>query len=67
MYRVIKHFTDLQDGGFAYNVGDLFPRKGFEASAERIEELASHSNRQRTPLIEKVKEEKVEKKKGAKK
>ena len=27
-YRVIRFFTDLQDNGFAYNVGDKFPRDG---------------------------------------
>lgn len=33
-YRVIKYFTDLQDNGYAYKVGDLFPHKGFKVSED---------------------------------
>ena len=54
MYRVIVKFTDLQDDGRAYNVGDIFPRVGFEVSDDRIAELASDKNRRGIPLIEKV-------------
>jgi hypothetical protein len=54
MYKVIEYFTDLQDGGFAYKVGDVFPRKGKDVTDERINELASDKNRRRKPLIEKV-------------
>ena len=53
-YRVIKSFTDLQDDGYAYNVGDTFPREGTEVSDKRIAQLASAANRQGVPLIEKV-------------
>lgn len=49
---VIKKFTDLQDGNHVYNVGDVYPRKGYTPSEERIAELASDKNRQGTPLIE---------------
>ena len=52
MFRVIKHFTDMQDGNFAYNVGDEFPRKGMSVLPSRIKELASDKNRQGCPLIE---------------
>lgn len=52
MYRVIRYFTDLQDNDHPYNVGDVFPRQGVEVSTERIAELASFANRQKTPLIE---------------
>ena len=64
MFRVIKHFTDMQDGNFAYNVGDEFPRKGMSVLPSRIKELASDKNRQGCPLIEEIPdvEEKPEKK-----
>ena len=68
MFRVIKHFTDMQDGNFAYNVGDEFPRKGMSVLPSRIKELASDKNRQGCPLIEEIPEveETPKKKKSAK-
>lgn len=51
-YRVIKKFTDLQDGNHVYNVGDVYPREGYTPSEKRIAELASDKNRQGVPLIE---------------
>lgn len=57
MYKVIKYFTDLQDNNFVYNVGDTYPRKGFEVLPSRIKELSGKKNKQGTPLIEKVSEE----------
>lgn len=60
MYRVIKMFTDLQDKGYRYQVGDAYPRKGLTADKKRIEQLSSAKNRQKTALIEEV-VEKVEK------
>ena len=64
MYKVIKHFTDLQDNNFAYNVGDEYPRKGLSVLPSRINELASDKNRQGCPLIEEIPdvEDKPEKK-----
>ena len=56
MYRVVEYFTDLQDNGHAYNVGDIFPREGVEVSAERLEELSSSKNKRGKALIELVKE-----------
>ena len=68
MYKVIKFFTDLQDNEHPYNVGDVFPRKGKEVTADRIAELASAKNKQGVPLIEEVEEPKpVESKAKAKK
>jgi hypothetical protein len=58
MLKVIKYFTDLKDNGYAYNVGDTYPRKGLEVSDERIAELSGHENKQGTPLIEEVKPKK---------
>ena len=54
MCKVIKHFTDLQDNNFAYNVGDEYPRKGMSVLPSRIRELASDENRQGVPLIEEI-------------
>lgn len=52
MCKVIKKFTDLQDGNHVYNVGDVYPREGYTPSEKRIAELASDKNRQGVPLIE---------------
>lgn len=66
MYKVIKAFADLQDvkktksGNiyFEYEVGDTYPRKGVSHTEERIAELAGSENKQGTPLIKLVEEEK---------
>lgn len=64
MYRVIKHFVDLQDNNHKYDVGDTYPRKGMSVLPSRIKELASNKNRQGVPLIEEIPEieEKTKKK-----
>ena len=59
MYKVIKHFVDLQDNNHKYDVGDTYPRKGLNVLPSRIKELASDKNRQGCPLIEEI-PEKVE-------
>lgn len=64
MYKVIKYFTDLQDGNHPYNVGDIFPREGFEVLPSRIKELAGNKNRQGEPLIEEIEEPKKKNKKS---
>lgn len=51
MYKVIKHFTDLHDNDYPYNVGDVFPRSGVEVTEGRIAELAGSDNKQGQPLI----------------
>lgn len=66
MYKVIKSFTDLQDNGHAYNVGDIFPRLSVEAAEERLSELASENNLQGVPLIALVEEKRAASKKGKK-
>lgn len=66
MYRVIKAFTDMQDGNFAYQVGDEYPRKGMSVLQSRINELASDKNRQGVPLIEEIPEKAEESKKEKK-
>lgn len=55
-YIVVKHFTDLQDHGYKYAEGDIYPRKGYVPSDERIEMLSTAMNRQKTVLIEAVPE-----------
>lgn len=57
MYKVIKHFVDLQDNNHKYDVGDTYPRKGLNVLQSRINELASNKNKQKTPLIEEIPEE----------
>lgn len=54
MYKVLKHFNDIQDNGYSYNVGDIYPRASVSPSAERIKELSGNKNRQGTPLIKKI-------------
>ena len=53
MYKVVKFFIDLQDDNYAYNVGDVFPRKGYEVTEERLAELSGKDNKQGVPLIAK--------------
>lgn len=57
MYKVIKYFEDLQDNNHRYNVGDTFPRKGFDVLPSRLKELSTSANRQNEPLIVEVADE----------
>ena len=66
MYTVIAYFEDLQDNSFAYNVGDEYPRKGFEVTDKRIEELSTTQNRRKIPLIKKAEEKQKKPKKAVK-
>ena len=61
-YKVIKLFTDLQDLGHLYEVGDVYPREGVMASPERIAELSGSDNAQGAPLIKKIEAKKPAKK-----
>ena len=69
MYKAIELFTDLQDNGYKYQAGDVYPRQGLKPTKKRINELLSDSNRRHRPVIEEIEEEeKTEpKKKGGKK
>lgn len=51
MYRVVRRFTDLQDGGRPYEVGSRYPRTGVKVTKERLEELSSDRNRRGVALI----------------
>lgn len=55
-YKVIKYFTDGQDGLHPYEVGDTYPRRGYKPTEERIIGLLGSGNKQGVPLIEEVKE-----------
>lgn len=59
-YKVIRFFTDLQDNNHPYTEGDIFPREGLSVSDERIKELSSCNNLQKTPLIKKMREKSSE-------
>lgn len=54
MYKAIEYFTDLQDNGYAYKVGDTYPRMGYIPPQERIDELAGAKNMRGRAVIEKV-------------
>lgn len=54
MYKALSHFTDLQDNGYTYHAGDKYPRKGYEPSKARIEELSTDKNRRGVPVIAKI-------------
>lgn len=54
MYEVIVAFTDLTDGNHKYNIGDTYPRTGYEPTENRCEKLLSDKNRQGHPLIKTV-------------
>ena len=66
MYKVIKHFVDLQDNNHKYDVGDTYPRKGLNVLPSRIKELASDKNLQKTPLIKEIPEVEEKSKKKSK-
>lgn len=56
MFLVSKGFIDLQDNNHEYEIGDVYPREGYEPDEVRILTLASDKNLQGTPLIKEVKE-----------
>ena len=57
MYKVVYKFADLKDNNHVYEIGDKYPRKGYEADSERIEELSGTQNKIGKVLIEKVKKQ----------
>ena len=56
MYKVLRYYEDIHDEMHPYNIGDKFPRDGMRVSADRLTELSTDRNLQRTPLIEYVPE-----------
>lgn len=71
MYKVIHDFADMQDNGYLYRTGNVFPRGVVNVDSARIAILLSNSNRMGLPLIAKVDKapttEKVEKPKTTEK
>ena len=61
-YKVVVDFKDLQDGAYAYKVGDTFPREGNKVSLGRLVELSSTANKRGVVLIEEVVEKTTEEK-----
>lgn len=51
MCKVIYRFRDLQDNGYTYEVGDMFPHPGVTVSEDRFEELSGPNNAIGVPLI----------------
>lgn len=56
MYKALREFTDLQDRGYVYHAGDIYPHKGYAPNDKRINELASKGNRLGTAVIAKYDE-----------
>lgn len=54
MYKVIKAFTDLQDGNHIYFHGEPYPRKGYTPTEDRVAELAGKNNKLGCPVIVKT-------------
>ncbi|HFI0151090.1 TPA: hypothetical protein ACGO3A_001983 [Streptococcus suis] len=55
IYKFKTRFFDQLDNHFLYEVGDVFPRAGYEPSKERIASLLSSNNPHLTAFIEEVK------------
>lgn len=56
MYEVVYRFADLKDDSYIYEVGDKYPREGYEPTSERIGELSGTDNKIGKPLIVKKRE-----------
>lgn len=56
MYKALIKFTDLNDSGHVYNVGDTYPREGYTPTVKRIGELSGARNKLGKAVIEMVDE-----------
>lgn len=54
MYMAVTRFADMQDANRIYEAGETYPRPGYDATAQRIAELAGSDNRMGYPLIVEV-------------
>lgn len=52
-YVVVESFSDMQDGGYTYKPGDIFPRGGVSVSNGRLLELSTDINKLGRALIRK--------------
>lgn len=41
----------MQDNGYVYRSGDIYPRAGYTTTQRRIDELSGMANKQGMPLI----------------
>ena len=57
MYKVLVKFADLLDSAFIYDVGETYPREGYEPTLARIRELEGTDNKLGKKIIEEVVEE----------
>lgn len=64
MYKVTRSFVDLQDNGYRYQVGDVYPRQGAKLEDTRLMELSTNKNKMGTPLIKREPERVPEKATG---
>lgn len=53
MYKVLERFRDGADPEHhVYVAGDLYPREGYNPTAERIAELGGKDNAMKKPIID---------------
>ncbi|MBN8236836.1 hypothetical protein JF544_16380 [Halobacillus kuroshimensis] len=57
-YKVINEFTDTENKGHHYKIGDDYPAGGKRPTAKRIKELSEEHPKYKRAFIEKVDEEK---------
>lgn len=50
-FIVLHGFTDLEDKNYEYKTGDVYPRKGYVPTTERIKMLSSFENAAKYPII----------------
>jgi len=50
-YKATVSFTDPEDAGYVYLVGDPYPRNGYVPADDRIAYLAGNKNRLKKPVI----------------
>lgn len=52
MYKVVRRFSDIKHDGHIYEVGDVYPKKGADATKARLKELSSTKNKYGKVFIE---------------
>lgn len=60
MYKVLNKFADFLDNDFVYEVGDAYPREGFEPTNSRLEQLSEFIHALGGPAVEKVEDGETE-------
>lgn len=58
-YKVTTNFFDTEDNKRLYEVGQTYPRAGFEASQDRIDYLLNKNNDFKNPFIKFIEDEVV--------